>query len=632
MKKYPLLCICLLFLSFVRSSAKDINHLQTYFDLIINLEYEKAKIKANDITSGILKEDLIILSNLLFYNGQEKIKPKISYRDQISDPFQKCINYLNIGYDRLYHNKDRTTVIESFYNAYTFAKETKRPYLIKFCLLSILELYHYEYSQTNKQFENYLLEYKRLAKTPIEKCWAFKYEIYFDYQAIPNDDDDSFLLTNELEEQVQLLNKNHRFRPLFYSLKAIQLELEKKTLEATKLHQKVLIETSDVPFLKYLKFRTHIRLSEIYRKQKKYSTGLKHIDIAKKFVDISDSLRSKIYIYNYASLNNEGLGNYFLALKQRDSSTILEQQLSIQKNTLQNSAMEIKLRTAEKEKEIVQLLNTNLKTEASRVQNRNLLIGSLSLILVGSIFVFLVYKNTKRKQRIAKQEREIEIQKTEKLLKEQELTAIDAMISGQEKERQRLANELHDNLGSTLATVKLHFQHLQHNKDNPKLEHVEELYTKTNALLDEAYQKVRTIAHEKNSGVMANQGLLPAVKKLAKKVGNGDALHIEVQDYGLEERLDNALEISIFRMIQELITNAIKHAEASEIHISLTNHDSLLNIIIEDNGRGFDAKVLPQKEGMGLRNIEKRVEHLQGTFEIDSTIEKGTNIIINIPI
>ncbi|WP_108807804.1 sensor histidine kinase [Aquimarina spinulae] len=304
-------------------------------------------------------------------------------------------------------------------------------------------------------------------------------------------------------------------------------------------------------------------------------------------------------------------------------------------NQSQNNAIieaENKYRAAEKEKEIVQLLNTNLKTEASRVQNRNLLIGSLSLILVGSIFVFLIYKNTKRKQRIAEQEREIQIQKTEKLLKEQELTAIDAMISGQEKERQRLANELHDNLGSTLATVKLHFQHIQHNKDNPKVEHIAELYTKTNALLDEAYQKVRTIAHEKNSGVMANQGLLPAVKKLAKKVSNGDGLHIEVQDYGLEERLDNALEISIFRMIQELITNTIKHANASEIHISLTNHDSLLNIIIEDNGKGFDAKILPKKEGMGLRNIEKRVEHLQGTFEIDSTIGKGTNIIINIPI
>ena len=80
------------------------------------------------------------------------------------------------------------------------------------------------------------------------------------------------------------------------------------------------------------------------------------------------------------------------------------------------------------------------------------------------------------------------------------------------------------------------------------------------------------------------------------------------------------------------ITNTIKHANASEITISLTNHDSLLNIIVEDNGKGFDAKVLPEKDGMGLKSIEKRIEHLEGSFEIDSTIGKGTNIIINIPI
>ncbi|WP_344930636.1 sensor histidine kinase [Aquimarina addita] len=306
-------------------------------------------------------------------------------------------------------------------------------------------------------------------------------------------------------------------------------------------------------------------------------------------------------------------------------------------NQAQNKAIveaENKYRAAEKEKENLQLKNDNLEIQSQRIQNRNLLIGALLLLFFGAITAFLIHKNTKRKQRIAEQEREIEIQKTEKLLKEQELTAIDAMISGQEKERQRIANDLHDNLGSSLATVKLHFDHLKNNKNNPKIENIEELYIKTDNLLNEAYQKVRAIAHEKNSGVMANQGLLPAIKNLAKKVSNrnGTGLHIEIQEYGLDERLDNALEISIFRIIQELITNTIKHAHATEINISLTNHDALLNIIVEDNGKGFDATILPEKDGMGLKSIEKRIEHLEGTFEIDTTIGKGTNIIINIPI
>ncbi|WP_074408771.1 ATP-binding protein [Aquimarina megaterium] len=422
-------------------------------------------------------------------------------------------------------------------------------------------------------------------------------------------------------------------RKSFDSLRIASLQFNKAVTYKTvlnKLDSALYIYENTIPvFLKndkneYVSYAYH-NIAEVYKTLENCQKAIEYYTKADSVVIKKNIAKTKVIFYKNKSECYLSIGDYKNAAfnlnklnKLKDSINDVKQNIGISK--IKEQYDNEKLRA------------DNLEIEAKRIKNRNLLLGSLSLILVGSIFVFLVYKNIKRKQQIAEQEKEIQIQKTEKLLKEQELTAIDAMISGQEKERQRLANELHDNLGSTLATVKLHFQHLQHNKDNPKLEHVEELYTKTNALLDEAYQKVRTIAHEKNSGVMANQGLLPAIKKLAKKVSNGDGLRIEVQDYGLQERLDNTLEISIFRMIQELITNTIKHAAASEIQISLTNHDSLLNIIIEDNGKGFDAKILPKKEGMGLRNIEKRVEHLQGTFEIDSTIGKGTNIIINIPI
>ncbi|MEW7292598.1 sensor histidine kinase [Aquimarina sp. 2304DJ70-9] len=364
----------------------------------------------------------------------------------------------------------------------------------------------------------------------------------------------------------------------------------------------------------------------------RYEESIKKLDSLKKLKIPNQSLREQLSIYQYLTSGYKSLNDYKNAYKMQLIEKKIEDSLDLIVQKTKISEIQTKYQTAEKEKKIIQLLNTNLKTEVKQRRTRNQLIASISLLALGSIITLLIYKNTRRKQRIAEQQREIEIQKTEKLLKEQELASIDAMIAGQEKERQRLANDLHDNLGSTLATVKLHFQHLKNNKDNSETKNITELYNKTDNLLEEAYQKVRTIAHEKNSGVMAKQGLLPAIKKLAKKVSNSNELLVEVQDYGLEKRLDNTLEITIFRMIQELITNIIKHAHATEIHISLTNHDSLLNIIVEDNGKGFDAKVLPEKDGMGLATIEKRVEHLEGTFEIDSTLGKGTNIIINIPI
>ncbi len=392
------------------------------------------------------------------------------------------------------------------------------------------------------------------------------------------------------------------------------LEIYKKTLP-------IFIKYNKKNFVSY----NYNNTAQAYKSLGKYDNAIKYYKKADSISLDENKAKTKVIFYeNISDLHkkNQDYKNAFIYLEK----------LNQLKDSINDTRQNIEISKIKEQYDNEKLRADNLEIEAKRVKNKNFLIGSLGLLLFISITAFLINKNTKRKQHIAEQERELEIQKTEKLLKEQELTSIDAMIAGQEKERQRLANDLHDNLGSTLATVKLHFQHLKNNKGNPEIKNITELYDKTDNLLEEAYQKVRTIAHEKNSGVMANQGLLPAIKKLAKKVSNSNQLLVEVQDYGLEKRLDNTLEITIFRMIQELLTNSIKHSHATEVHISLTNHDSLLNIIIEDNGKGFDAKVLPEKDGMGLATIEKRIEHLEGTFEIDSTIGKGTNIIINIPI
>ncbi|WP_158250441.1 ATP-binding protein [Aquimarina sp. I32.4] len=409
---------------------------------------------------------------------------------------------------------------------------------------------------------------------------------------------------------------------------------KKKNDSALYYYKKSLKLFKNIPYnyAKIEMFGINTNIGITYTNNNEHKKANKYFQKALKIKLPKNNFLKQSKLSSLLSINYKNLKKYDSAFFYNNQFIKYSDSLNEYKKAITLNELETKYQTEKKEKQIIQLLNTNLKSEASRIRNRNLLIGSLFVLIVATIIALLIHKNTKRKQRIAEQERELEIQKTEKLLKEQELTAIDAMISGQEKERQRLANDLHDNLGSTLATVKLHFQHLRNNKDNPKIKNIEELYSKTDNLLEEAYQKVRTIAHEKNSGVMAHQGLLPAIKNLAKKASNGKHLQIEVQGYGLEERLDNTLEISIFRIIQELITNIIKHADATEIQISLTNHDSLLNIIVEDNGKGFDAKILPEKDGMGLATIEKRIEHLEGTFEIDSTINKGTNIIINIPI
>ncbi|WP_228235134.1 sensor histidine kinase [Allomuricauda sp. M10] len=268
----------------------------------------------------------------------------------------------------------------------------------------------------------------------------------------------------------------------------------------------------------------------------------------------------------------------------------------------------------------------NLESETKRIQNKNFLFASLGLLIIVGILAILLQKNTIKKRQLAEQEAQLKQQRVENLLKEQELVNIDAMIEGQEKERQKVAGELHDDLGSLMATIKLHFDNAKVSTQDPALKNAQRL-------LEEAYQKIRGMAHSKNSGVMSDQGLLSAIKKMAKSISESNTLQVTVEDFGLGERMENSLELSIFRMVQELVANVIKHAEATKVNIQLTQHEDNLNIIVEDNGKGFDRSKLDSgKSGMGLTNIEKRVEHLEGSFTVDSVLGRGTSILIDIPV
>ena len=320
------------------------------------------------------------------------------------------------------------------------------------------------------------------------------------------------------------------------------------------------------------------------------------------------------------------LANCFEAINEYQDANIYFNKYNLIKDSLNTTSQNIAISKIKEQFDNEKLRADKLELEAKRKQNKNLLIAALFLLLFGSITAYLIQKNTKRKQKLAEKEKALETQKLATVLKEQELTSIDAMIAGQEKERQRIANDLHDDLGGLMTTVKWHFNSLQE-KQSP------ELFEKTNQLLDEAYQKIRSIAHAKNSGVIAKQGLLKAVQNMANTISASNRINIDVIDHGLENRLENSLELTIFRIIQELITNVIKHAQASEVNIHMTNHDESLNIMVEDNGIGFNpSQITKTRKGMGISSIDKRVEHLNGTMTIESEKNKGTTIIIDIPL
>lgn len=358
-----------------------------------------------------------------------------------------------------------------------------------------------------------------------------------------------------------------------------------------------------------------------------YAQQLKHqrkYDSAKYYFSKADSIpllnnikKSKLIFYENIASIYDSVGDYKNLSLYLKKIKKLSDSINNAKQNIAIANIKEKYQVAEKEKEIL--------------ETRNWLIALSAVITLILVIGYFSLKNSRRKRLLALQEKELETQKNLTLLKEQELNTINAMVEGQEKERKRVAEDLHDNLGSVIATLKLHFENLRINREKKKINQ-ETLFDKTENLIDEAYQKVRSIAHAKNAGVIANQGLLVAVKLMAEKVSSANSIQIEVIDYGLEKPIENSLEIALFRIIQELTTNILKHAKATMATINISQDQDDITILIEDNGKGMDTSQINIQKGMGLHSIQTRVEHLDGSFTIDSTPTKGTTIIINIPI
>ena len=183
-----------------------------------------------------------------------------------------------------------------------------------------------------------------------------------------------------------------------------------------------------------------------------------------------------------------------------------------------------------------------------------------------------------------------------------------------------------------LSMVKLHFKSVEENIQSIKENNLA-MYSKANNLLDEACEEVRKIANDLTSGVLNKFGLIPALNSLKESIEGTGQLKIEVLVFGFDEnRLEYNIEINLYRIIQELISNILKHAKASEVSIQLLKKEKRLNIVVEDNGIGFDVNQTKNKKGMGLKNIESRVDSLNGEFNIDSGKGSGTTITIDIPL
>lgn len=326
-----------------------------------------------------------------------------------------------------------------------------------------------------------------------------------------------------------------------------------------------------------LKSDTHQILSDIYEKTKDYKNSLihfhKHIETQKEI--INQAVINQVYDVEL---------NYLNQLNKM-------QQLELEKKELS-------------------------------ISNKNNLLFFISLIFILLLIgLYLVYLNHRHRQKVKFQKTVIEL--TEK--------KSNAALEAEIQERKRIGQELHDSLGYLLSLANLHASILLKRK-NTTDEKRKELLESLMKSIDDAFDEVRNISHNLAPSLLSEQGLKGALKNISDRVNQSTKLKMSFNTFGLNRTPDSLVENTLYRTIQEIVNNTIKHANASKLFIQIAQDSNEITLMAEDNGDGFDLNEIKNLSGSGLSHMKSRIENLNGTMFIDSNPKRGTIISISIPL
>lgn len=306
------------------------------------------------------------------------------------------------------------------------------------------------------------------------------------------------------------------------------------------------------------------------------------------------------------------LSQFYADKQMFDSAWFYTQRYIFLKDSISNE------RTRFQTQQIVEMYRSADKDKQIARQNnlRNILIASFLGLLLTLGFLYNRYRlrqHNRYQQELNRQQNEL----------------FNAISLAQEQERKRIAQDIHDSLGSVLSAAKLKLAEVKEGK--PELYDDEKFLSGIN-LIDEASAELRNISHNIMPATLSKLGLVPAIKNLTQRISSHKGLQVFFIAYDFEKRPDEQTEISIYRIVLELINNIVKHADATKATVQLIRHPDHINITVEDNGKGFDVSdTEDEKSGIGLSSIAARVDYLKGKMDIDSKKGKGTTVIIDIP-
>ncbi len=470
----------------------------------------------------------------------------------------------------------------------------------------------YYYNQSHEIFQELeIISGLLLIKKDLGKLYIRKREYNIANQYLK----EAIVLSEQTGQQMGVASAYHNLGLLYYKTKQYD--------NALKAYMKCINIYDSIGYTSKI-YTIHNNIGAIFFFLGDYHKALEYyfktLEKAKKKSDKEYLWRS----YFNISEAYEYLGQHKKALKYYKQYVSVKDRILDETKTMQIAEMREKYETGQKEKTIkIQ----QLEISQTRFQ-RNVGYGAVAgLLLLALLIISYILHKRKTERALLLQEKKIKEQEIDKLVKESEIKTINSRLDGEEKERQRLSKELHDNIGGTMSLIMMNFEQLAG--------HVRELkngaFTENLGRLKSLYQEVRDISHQLGGSVLFRFGLVPALEDLVNSVNNSARLHIELYIFGKAVKMDQEKETSIFRIVQEIITNAMKHAQAKTLFLqfNFSEEDQTVDITAEDDGKGFDVSSKRLSGSMGLENIKNRVNGLNGHLSIESEKEAGTTFIIS---
>lgn len=561
--------------------AYDIKSIPDSALFFYNAALNQARATGNKKTEGGSLNNI----GLVYWNLGEPEKA-IDHYIQSAEIFDEIGNEIGLGntYNNigiiLFEDKQYKKALNYYRKALTVRKKSNHTFGLAASYTNLGQFYTYE-DEENLDSAMY---YIRLS-IPLKKQLNDKYGLSKSYHNVA----EIFAAHEQADSSLLYFNKTLR----------LQLELENSEGYAS----------------------TYYNIADVYLGIDKPQLQLAYLDSSQRIAEANNdaALLWKVYYEKAKALGRlkrfKEAHPYWISFKAiKDSLVSSEKSAKVEE-------LETRYRTAEQEREIANK-KAALAEAKLKVENRTKwiigLLGGLIAVLFLAIAVFQGYK------------RRSQAEKDAAIIEERE-KGLRAMIDATEEERKRIAKDLHDGIVQTLTGLSLRLQ-----KQFGKLElekQEQEEFQESQTMLDQSIAEVRTISHQMMPRVLAEMGLIPAIDDMLNKSLGNTEIKFEFEHHKVErERFAENIEVSLYRITQELINNIIKHSEAKAVSIQLLKTKSHLVLVVEDNGKGFTFGSEENQNGIGLMNIQSRAKAIHGEVNYQPSPEQGTVATIRIPL